>query len=130
MNITPLTIYLWQLADSLRSGFVGMGVAATIPTIVFCLWAAISDKKFSEDDKEYDERVARQRKDALPWILKLASLSIVFWSAVIFSPTSKTVAMMVIIPEIANSKVIQSDVPELYNAAVEALKQQLNGEKK
>ena len=45
-------------------------------------------------------------------------------------PTSNTIAMMVVIPEIAKSKVIQTDLPDLYNAAVSALKAAIAPEKK
>ena len=43
----------------------------------------------------------------------------------VFIPSSSTIAMMVVIPEIAHSKVVQQDLPDIYNAAVEALKNQL-----
>jgi hypothetical protein len=33
--------------------------------------------------------------------------------------------MMVVIPEIAKSKMMQQDLPDIYNAAVKALKDQL-----
>ena len=37
-------------------------------------------------------------------------------------PSSKTVAMMVVIPAIAQSKVVQKDLPDIYDIAVTALK--------
>ena len=49
----------------------------------------------------------------------------VFTILSVFTPSSKTLAMMVVIPEIAHSKVVQQDLPDIYNAAVEALKSQL-----
>lgn len=56
------------------------------------------------------------------WLFPVSFLLIVLANLV---PTSKTVAMMVIIPEIAHSKVVQQDLPDIYNAAVKALKDQL-----
>lgn len=53
-----------------------------------------------------------------------ASILLIFFSVLI--PTSKTIAMMVIIPEIAHSKVVQQDLPDIYNAAVKSLKDQLS----
>lgn len=41
-------------------------------------------------------------------------------------PSSKTIALMYVLPEIANSKVMQQDVPELYDMAIKALKDQLS----
>ncbi len=37
-------------------------------------------------------------------------------------PSSKTIAMMYVIPAVANSAPIQRDLPIFYDAAVEALK--------
>lgn len=41
------------------------------------------------------------------------------------TPSSDTIAMMVVIPQITQSSVVQKDIPELYRSAVEALKRQL-----
>lgn len=42
-----------------------------------------------------------------------------------FIPSKNAVAMMYVIPAIAKSKVVQEDIPEIYNAAIEALKNNL-----
>jgi hypothetical protein len=40
-------------------------------------------------------------------------------------PSSKTIAMMVVIQKIAESRVIQQYLPELYESAISALKESL-----
>lgn len=45
-------------------------------------------------------------------------------------PSSGTFAAMTIIPEIANSDVIKKDLPDLYQAAMDKLKESLGVEKK
>jgi len=120
MNITPLTIYLWQLADKLIScaelfSFF-LGFAVVIAVIGFI--AVLAD--------DCDDQLKTFSARILIVVSIFFSLAI---SLVTFVPSSKTVAMMVIIPEIANSKVLQQDAPDIYNAAVEALKGALVPEK-
>ena len=38
-------------------------------------------------------------------------------------PSSKTIAMMYVIPKMADSEVIKKDVPEMYEMAKEALRE-------
>lgn len=42
------------------------------------------------------------------------------------TPNQKTVAMMVVIPAITESEAIQKDVPEIYNIAVNAIKEKIS----
>jgi len=41
-------------------------------------------------------------------------------------PSSRTIAAMYVLPRIAESRVIQTDLPELYDMAIGALKDQLS----
>lgn len=111
--MTPFTIYLWQLADGLRSLF---GVAAIIfgGFAGFVLFLSFLEK---------DEDSAKIGLVAL-----LAAL--ISGACTTLIPSSKTIAMMVAIPAIANSEPIQKDIPELYQLAKEALKEQIVGGKK
>ena len=43
----------------------------------------------------------------------------------IFTPSTKEMAAIIIVPKIANSTAVQKDVPELYNLGVEWLKDKL-----
>jgi len=115
MNITPLTIYLWQLADSIRdastlfshAGAVILGIIMFVGTMAYCI--------------EEEARLVASK--ILKWGGLLGGPVLILSMLVTcFTPTSKTVAMMVVIPAIAESKVIQEDLPDIYNAAVEALK--------
>jgi hypothetical protein len=44
-------------------------------------------------------------------------------------PSSKTIAAMVVIPEIANSDVIKRDIPDIYEAAIGKLRAELGMQK-
>lgn len=109
MQISPFLIYLWQLADQAR-GFLMVitiiaGIAAGIGAMAFDLesWAKVVTKRCG-----------------------IAALC--FGIAAILIPSSKTIAMMVVIPRLASSKAIQTDIPDLYNLAVDTLKQKLQAE--
>lgn len=111
--MTPFTIYLWQIADSVEQSF---GMLAVTAIIVSCiLWAIFLVEKMGHLQK--------------PAVIAL-SVGLTSWALAVLIPSSKTIAMMVAIPAIANSEPIQKDLPELYQLAKEALKEQIVGGKK
>lgn len=120
MNITPFTIYLWQLADKLSGTLSGLCWFSGMLMIVLCvIWL------FLKIECEAEDSTMRRMSWAVcggvaAWLVCLSTYTLI--------PSSSTVAMMVIIPEIANSKALQKDVPDIYNAAVDALKKQLTKE--
>lgn len=122
MNISPLTIYLWQLADTVRSTVGPLcflsGVMLLIGFGYFIICRACKSD-FTDDEFEGHQKYSFR--------LLLAGLVSFVCCLTIYvaTPTSKTIAMMVIIPEIAHSKAVQQDLPDIYNAAVEALKSAL-----
>lgn len=113
MNISASTIYLWQLADDLRSTTGALsfitGTLAVFATF-FLAFTMIED-----DGAEYKGIARRMFAGCVALFLSMLCASTLI-------PKSSTVAMMVVVPEIAKSKVVQQDLPDLYNAAVEALK--------
>lgn len=116
MNITASTIYFWQLADRLLKSleFIsGILAIALLFSIVFLVGTNL-DKGL-----EAVKPLAR----GMTWIL--APCFFLSYAALTLVPSSNTIAMMVVIPKIAESKAIQQDLPDIYNAAVEALKSSL-----
>ncbi len=107
MQISPFLIYLWQLADNVHTLFVVIAILMLLIAVGCIIETGISGKSYI---KGAWKAVAIAGVSAL-----LAAIT----------PSSKTIAMMVIIPSIANSSVIQKDVPEIYKFAVDALKAQL-----
>lgn len=108
MNISPLTIYLWQLADQ-------VSIPLFILTLLSLLMGVICTVVW---------KVEKEEKCKWPGITGLM-LFLFFMCLKTLIPSSNTIAMMVVIPQIAESKMVQKDLPELYNAAVEALKNNL-----
>ncbi len=127
MNITPLTIYLWQAADKLAS-FLGplsffSGLIAVIFIVIYLIYTYTA---ISDDEDAATDRTFKMLRTSI-WITSPLAVFIITFAALL--PTSNTIAMMVIIPRISESKVIQQDLPDIYNAAISALKKQLTQEK-
>ena len=117
MNITPFTIYLWQLADNISclfsvTGFLLLFVSAAIAIIGGCLRA---------EYLEEGQIAGRRLHKFLFLTIPLGFISMIISVAI---PSSKTIAMMYVIPKIAESKAIQQDLPDLYEEAISALKDQ------
>ena len=130
MNISPITIYLWQLVDQLRITSIPLSSISIILVIISMLvWCNYSTEAAKEENRRPDRidaaDLASYKQLHLFWkgVCKIAAaLAILTCGSYVLVPSANTVAMMVIIPEIAQSKVIQKDLPDIYNAAVEALK--------
>jgi len=43
----------------------------------------------------------------------------------ILIPSSDAIAMMIVVPKLVNSEIVQKDIPELYNIALSAFKKEL-----
>ena len=81
----------------------------------------------SRDDTVCDNE---KTQDALlKWAKRLPFGAMVLWVLFALTPSSKTIAMMVVIPKIVDSKVVQQDLPEIYDLALKALKEQLTPKK-
>lgn len=111
MNISAFTIYLWQLADKL----IKASEALCFLTIIITASTFIAWLVTMENGEEPFKKATRN-------LLKAIGVFFTALTITTLIPDSKTIAMMLIVPEIAQSKVIQQDVPELYNMAIEALK--------
>lgn len=111
MNISPFAIYLWQLVDELRYSFDFAALAMVIVGGIALLIAIM-------EEQEKDHFV-------MIWAKRIFQIGIGFCIFGTFIPSSKTIAMMVVIPEITHSKAVEKDLPELYDLAMKALKEQL-----
>lgn len=136
MNVSATTIYFWQLADRVIAFLPGLGVFVLVALVITVIVSMISNydqayqaRKGDGYKEEHNAALALYKQShRLSKLLGCLGGLFFFLAAVI--PTSNTIAMMVVIPEIAKSKVIQTDLPDLYNAAVSALKAAIAPEKK
>lgn len=136
MNISPLTIYLWQLADRITVPFAAVSVLLAIISVVLFMvhvsnsadaakYAAKNEKSSNGSWFEKLREAEAYRDSSIKFLKKTLCGFLLSLVVTTFAPSSHTIAMMVIIPEIAHSKVVQQDLPDIYNAAVKALKDQL-----
>lgn len=110
MKLTPWLVYLWGTADGIIMAAVGVifvsGMAA-----IFSWGFAIT-----EDDDDM-RKIAK----------KVTIVFSIAMAVAVFTPSSKTIAIMYIAPALVNSEAIQQDMPELWKAGVDALKSKLKG---
>lgn len=115
MAISPFSIYLWQQVDkwsSVSQGAMALCIGATL------FYFFIKAVGYELKPCPLDQYV----KWIIPPVFVIAAM------VNFFVPSSKTIAMMAVLPAVANSRVIQQDVPDLYAIAIEALKAELKPE--
>lgn len=116
--MTPLNIYLWQQADTFGNSLC---MLASVCGLLGAMITAFSVVAWAEG---FFEKVML---DACRKIgIRAVITCVITATLATLLPSSKTIALMYVLPEIANSKVMQQDVPELYDMAVKALKDQLS----
>lgn len=108
MHISPEIIYLWGLLDTLKAAATVIALLATLAGSI-CLVGGLMDE---------EALLLKMAKRILPFAAMACIVAV-------FAPSSKTFAMMVVLPKLADSALIQKDAPELYSLAVEALKAKL-----
>jgi hypothetical protein len=113
-----MTIYLWELIGNLNSLFVALMIFSAC-TLVFCGAGYIST--YLDKAKDY--------KKTLSWLTKVNKIcAIVFVISLTFTvivPSKNTVAMMYVIPRVAESEIAQrlpGDANVLYEEGFDALK--------
>lgn len=71
---------------------------------------------------EDDEAPGKRFKRGMIWCLVVFATSLVVGSAI---PSTKQLAVIVVAPKLVNSEVVQKDIPELYELALDWTKKQL-----
>lgn len=117
MNISPFTIYVWGVADDIKSLCAGVAIAGVIVLGIGSIIAAIA---------HFHDEIDDDNKPFVKKLLTRSGLLIALCAAIsALTPSSKTIALMVVLPRIAQSDAIQKDAPEVYRMAVDALKAKL-----
>lgn len=104
-------IYLWTIIDGLREIISVIGVCCGIAIFVTCFASFLETTNPFELCKDL-------RKTAC-----IIGMSCLVLHALI--PNSKNLALIYVLPRIAESQAIQKDLPELYNLALSNLKNKL-----
>lgn len=114
--MTPFNIYIWQQADSFDVSLAILAFVCGVPGTVLLLFSILAEGDFEKTTLNVCRKIGFRAVATCAIAAALAT----------FLPSSKTIALMYVLPEIANSKAVQQDVPELYDMAVKALKDQLS----
>lgn len=125
-EITSSTLYWVTRLDGIKGALVFCqllcgGVTAVAVYLAFC---------FKIDSVTYSIKASDSRiPQALKWAQRgigAFTLSIVLY---VLTPTTTEMAAIVVLPQIAQSKMVQQDMPELYSLAVAGVKRALSGPK-
>lgn len=122
MTVTPSILYWLTRLDNINTAF---GLLASLGGFAFVFSAFFYI--MTKCDAVCDEMSKKVASTAFKIITPLWLLGVV---GTIFTPTSKEMAMIYVVPHIAESQVIKQDIPELYDMGVAALKDWLKSEQK
>lgn len=124
MTITPATLYWITRLDGINNLFLVILVFGTFALAILSIANIIAScSPQDEDSPVIKEAVGKWIKILLfPWVLALFGN--------IFTPTSKEMAMIYVVPHLAESQVVKQDIPEVYDLGVKALKDWLKKETK
>jgi len=114
--MNAFTIYFWGIADQVQGTFTLLTVLLIFAFIVFT--TIYSAAKHVGDEDMF-----------IPMRKQLFSVGLALFVSLIgatLTPDSKTIAAMVIIPEIVRSDAVKRDLPELYDMAIKKLKDELS----
>ena len=115
MGISPFDIYFIGLADSLKTMFEAV---AGISFIMFTL-GTLAYFFFNDEymvSKDVRDRILPPLKKGikiLPWVVIAGAF------LAILTPSSKTLAAMLVIPKLANSEIVSKDLPKAGKAMIE-----------
>jgi len=135
MTLSPWIIYLYGQADVLRIAVFTLGLFSLFWSIIGIMvmsdvkpvvttWHSDADKQ-KEVEAKADDICAIKKSAMNRRVRKWFAISVALGVFGVVLPSSKTVALIVVIPAIINSEPIQKDLPEIYQMAKDALKQTL-----
>ena len=111
--ITPLNIYLIMQADKISSALFTISTIAIVAVILAFVWHDVNRDCYGNQGK-----INPITKSMITGIIATFLLATAI-------PSTKTLCMMYALPAIVESKVVQTDFPELYNIALQATKEKL-----
>lgn len=118
MTITPATMYWLTRLDSIN-GICG-----------FILFVCLVGVFITAIQWGVNEPIDEEQEPYKKWFKRETIAAIICSLVLTFLPSSKEMAMIYVVPHIAESQVIKQDVPELYDLGVSALKDWLKTQKK
>lgn len=103
-------VKLDDISTTFCGGLIMSEIAFAIMLLVFCVGASLGENVTKLGDA--------MKKIALPCV-------IVFGLLATFTPTTRQLAAIILVPKLVNSEVVQRDIPQVYDLAVEWMKAKL-----
>lgn len=122
MTITPAMMYWLTRLDGLNVAFAVATFLGTFAVIVTAIgFFATSNSEYDNERKDHNTI-----KSVLKWLVPTWLICLL---GLLFTPTTKEIAMIYVVPHITESQIIKKDIPELYDLGVNALKDWLKRDK-
>lgn len=118
MAITPATMYWITRLDSI-GGLMCFTLFACILGIAITAIQWVGNESIDEEQEPYKK-----------WFKRETITAVIAALILIFVPSSKEMAMIYVVPHLAESQVVKQDIPEVYDLGVKALKDWLKKETK
>lgn len=115
--ITESMMYWITRLDGIQVAFV-IGTVASIIISIITHVAILADAYSKEETIE-----AWHKHKKVRWASYISIIACAL--VLVFTPTTKEMAMIYAVPAITRSDVVREDLPELYDYGVKALKEQL-----
>lgn len=118
--MSPWLVYLWTRADSVVNASIGFAILSGVTGALCGLCCLMTG--FEDYDNEHTAL-----KKVFKWLI---TIFIILTSIAVLTPTKKDIAMIYVIPKMANSqtfKELSDSTPEITKLALEALKETLQG---
>lgn len=121
MTITPATMYWFTRLDKITTFFEVVSLLGAIAFVISLIFFIVT---------KVDNTCEESTKKAMSILFKtITPIWLIAIIGVLFTPTSKQMAMIYVVPQITESQVIKQDIPELYDLGVNALKDWLKKDK-
>lgn len=131
--ITENTLYWITRLDYISNFLIGAALFMIIP-MVFCIGSyceAAENRRFAADRKEAHRLKGIMRKSIIGLITS-SCIALILWIACVFTPSTKELCMIKVIPMLVNSEAIEQlnkDGKEIYELGVKRIKEELIGGK-
>ena len=118
MTITPATLYWITRLDSIGG------------LMCFVLFACAVGAGITALQWGTEEPIGEEQEPYKKWFKREAIAAVIVALVLTLVPSSKEMAMIYVVPSIAESQAVKQDIPELYDLSVGALKDWLKSNKK
>jgi hypothetical protein len=124
MIISPWTLYWITRLDAVGGLACALTVAGAVVVGIIAFLLIVNSGMPEQIKLEENQRVLLGR--ILKWCAPVLVTSVL---ALVFVPSTKEMAVITVVPAIANSEKVQKEATELYDLAKDYLKKTLNTEK-